>query len=127
MNKIIYDNVTLEFILNSIITKIIGLDENENVEDLIIYSKSNKDTIIKFIDADIIDLEKYVNLFSNKININEYSIETSLEDFVVFTIDTEEKMIKNMSILEYINIAKQYYNIDIMKIDDFIVELNITK
>ena len=125
MNKIIYDNVTLDFVINSIITRIIGLEETENVEDLIIYSKSNPETIIKYIDSEITNLENYIKLFSNIKNINEYSIETNIEDFIVFTVDYEEKMIKNMSILEYINIAKTYYNIDIMNINDFVVELKI--
>ena len=125
MNKIIYDNVTLDFVINSIITRIIGLEETENLEDLIIYSKSNPETIIKYIDSEITNLENYIKLFSNIKNINEYSIETNIEDFIVFTVDYEEKMIKNMSILEYINIAKTYYNIDIMNINDFVVELKI--
>jgi len=130
MEKIIYDNVSLQYIVNAINTGIVGLDEDENFYNFIIYSKLKPGVLIKLIDFDITDkiisiLEtgKFViaEILNMKEVTNNYSIERDVNDFIVFVMDSTEKILKNMSLTEYIVSSKLLNNENILEQQNWIL------
>lgn len=125
MKKIqkIYENVSLRYIINSINNGVTGISKLNNV---LIISDNKPGIFIKNITIDI------SNILSNQfldISILEKAkeIEIDFNAFIVFTINDEEKLLMNCSLLEYILMNDTENNEEISFLDKEIwnlLELN---
>ena len=121
MEKIIYDNCTLENILETISNGLVGFEEDENVNDLVIVNNIEqifKGIVIKPCSINIID--NVLKVIAQK-QIKIDSLETEILEYVVFTaaIEDDEETGKtnhiliNQSLSEYILMMKKA-NIDLL-------------
>lgn len=125
MKKIqkIYENVSLRYIINSINNGVTGISK---LNDVLIISDSKPGIFIKNITIDI------SNILSNQfldISILEKAqeIEIDFNTFIVFTVNDEEKLLMNCSLLEYILMNDMENNEEISFLDKEIwnlLELN---
>jgi hypothetical protein len=125
MKKIqkIYENVSLRYIINSINNGVTGISK---LNDVLIISDNKPGIFIKNITIDI------SNILSNQfldISILEKAqeIEIDFNTFIVFTINDEEKLLMNCSLLEYILMNDTENNEEISFLDKeiwYLLELN---
>ena len=95
--SVILENSSLTTILNSINHGVIGV---ENADNLLIVSEQKPGIFIKHIIIDITHILAEVIDDNLKEVVDE--IETEFYDYIVFTVDTVERTLMNMSLLEYI-------------------------
>ncbi len=98
--QIIYNNVSLKYLLGTVFGTSTGVDK---IEKCLIVSDSKPDIFIKYLSLDITEFITESILDDGWKEFVE-DVEVEFHNFIVFTINKEEKTLMNMSLLEYINI-----------------------
>ncbi len=107
MNEhIIYDNVSIQYILDALTKGTIGLEDDVDIDDLlIVYTGDNnlfKNVVIK---PTVIDLSQKVLNILDILNTKFDFFETELIEYIVYTVAIDEdgkKILMNVSLTEYL-------------------------